>query len=48
MNVSLKANKTPEQKHRAAMRTAVILAIIASTFFVLSIVQQIVLVHSHH
>ena len=41
-----KAEKDSQQ--RAAKRTALILAIIGAAFFVLSIVQQLVLVHSHH
>jgi hypothetical protein len=45
MNTHLRANKTPEQKQRAAMRTVVILAVIAVAMFVLRIVQQLVLVH---
>ena len=42
-----KQNANPDSQ-RAAKRTAVILAIVAVAFFVLSIVQQLILVHSHH
>jgi hypothetical protein len=45
MNTDLKANKSPEQKQRAATRTVVILAVIAVAMFVLSIVQQLVITH---
>jgi len=39
--------KSTSASQHAARRTAVILAIIAVAFFVLSIVQQLVLVHRH-
>ncbi|HXS72920.1 MAG TPA: hypothetical protein VN725_02670 [Rhodanobacteraceae bacterium] len=47
MNADLKRSEDMRPQ-RAARRTAIILAIIAAAFFVLSIVQQLVLVHSHH
>lgn len=47
MDIGLNAEKTPEQKRTAARRTAWILAAVAVTFFVLSIIEQIAITHQH-
>jgi len=47
ITMNSKQNTNTAQRQHAARRTAMILAIIAVAFFVLSLVQQFVIVHRH-